>query len=69
MNCIPVGMADLSGIGGKPGDLFVNNFIHKAFVEVNEEGKEQAFNILIFFCRWMCQHRGKFHCPQQVVIC
>ena len=42
MNCIAVGMGDLSGIGGNLGDLFVSNFIHKAFVEVNEEGKGQA---------------------------
>ena len=48
MNCVPAGMADLSGIGGNPGDLFVSNVIHKAFVEVNEEGKEQTFNVLIF---------------------
>ena len=41
MNCIPVGMADLSGIGANPGDLFVNNFIHKALVEVNEEGESK----------------------------
>ena len=48
MNYIPVGMVDLSGIAGNPGDLFVSNFIHEAFLEVNEEGKEQAFNVLTF---------------------
>ena len=48
LNCIPVGMADLSGIGGNPGDLFVSNVIHKVFVEVNEEGTKQAFYVLLF---------------------
>ena len=40
-------MADLSGIGGNPGDLFVSNVIHKAFVEVNEEGTKLAFYVLL----------------------
>ncbi|XP_023929994.1 leukocyte elastase inhibitor-like isoform X2 [Lingula anatina] len=36
------GGADLSGIGGKPGDLFISEAIHEAFVDVNEEGTEAA---------------------------
>ncbi|XP_013418151.1 leukocyte elastase inhibitor-like [Lingula anatina] len=34
--------ADLSGIGGNPGELQVDEAIHKAFIKVDEQGTEAA---------------------------
>lgn len=34
--------ADFSGMGGKPGDIWIGGIVHKAFCDVNEEGTEAA---------------------------
>jgi len=39
---VTAGKADLSGVGGQPGDLSVSSVLHKAVIEVNEEGAEAA---------------------------
>jgi serpin B len=36
------GLADLSGIAGRPGDLYAAAFVHQAVVTVDEKGTEAA---------------------------
>jgi serpin B len=36
------GSADLSGIAGKPGDLFIGDVFHQAFLAIDETGTEAA---------------------------
>ncbi len=36
------GVANLSGIAGNPGDLYINSVVHEAYLSVDEAGTEAA---------------------------
>ena len=36
------GVADLAGIAGQPGDLYIKSVVHEAYLSVDEEGTEAA---------------------------
>ncbi|KAJ3624394.1 hypothetical protein MTP99_018019 [Tenebrio molitor] len=58
------GDADLSGIAGEKGDLFVNAVLQKTFVDVSEEGVEAAAATFTMIATPLC---GFMNIPEQFI--
>ena len=55
------GGADFSGMNGRTNDLFIGKVIHKAFIEVNEQGSEAAAATAVIMKRTAMPQHAQFH--------
>jgi serpin B len=53
--------ADFSGMNGRTNDLFIGKVIHKAFIEVNEQGSEAAAATAVIMKRTAMPQHAQFH--------
>lgn len=54
--------ADLSGIGGRRGDLVISEVVQKSFVNVSEGGVEAAAATSV--CKYFYDHKKYLKCIQ-----